>query len=91
MAVVVDGAEPGISFEYEIVIYSEFTGATFGMSKSHSDTPGMSFVRDSLPNGDPAKPTETLWDIGYKALQNSVLKEASIKYILPAAMKQIGL
>jgi hypothetical protein len=81
----VNGTVPGVGFECELLtnyeIISGANGTVPGETKSHSDIPGMSFIRDYFSS-------EAVQEIGTAAYQKFLRSAAS--YSAAAAMSYFG-
>lgn len=78
VVIVIDGAATGAAFEWEAVGYYEACGSVVNTTPSHSDTPGLSSVRDFLEKADAeGKPSETIWNEAVKYFRNLTPNDVS--------------
>jgi hypothetical protein len=50
LAIMSDGVVASEAFEYEVKTMVEFIGTVPGVTKSHTDLPGLSVIRDQVNN-----------------------------------------
>jgi len=83
LAVVIQAADPAVSlpFEYELVTYYETLPSvgdnTLGATRSHSDLPGLSLIRDFLGGLSASKVGQSAVQAGLHYIKQSVFGPAA--------------
>jgi len=68
----------GQGYEYEVVAHYEYSGTVTNITRSHSDLPGMSAIKDALNDQAELKePSQSVYDSTLKWIEDNGIFESS--------------